>query len=101
MARVLILTLVFSPDGVSTSTLVSELAAELQGKGHALSVITTVPHYNLEPEARTQQPLTVRWKGLFYRSRYAGIPVWHTAIARKGQAAGGRMLGYLIFNALS
>ncbi|MHB8624649.1 MAG: glycosyltransferase family 4 protein [Aggregatilineales bacterium] len=101
MARILILTLVFSPDGVSTATIVSELAEELQSKGHELSVITTVPHYNVEPEARAQQPLRRRWRGLFYRSAYYGIPVWHTTIARRGQKSGGRMLGYLIFNILS
>src|SRR5258708_22011677 len=100
MARVLIVTLVFSPDGVSTATIVSQLAQKLQAKGHCLSVITTVPHYNLEPDARSQQPLKRRWGGLFYRSEYHGMAVWHTTLARKGQAAGRRKLCFLIFHLL-
>jgi colanic acid biosynthesis glycosyl transferase WcaI len=101
MAHIVIVTLVFAPDGVSTATLVSDLAQDLQAKGYRLSVITTIPHYNVDEEARTRQPLVRHWSRLFYRSDYHGIPVWHTVVARKGQAASGRMLGYLVFNGLS
>lgn len=51
MAHVVIKTLVFAPDGVSTATIVSELAKDIREKGHTLSVITTIPHYNADPEA--------------------------------------------------
>jgi hypothetical protein len=76
----LLLTLVFAPDGVSTSVLMSELALELQTLGHEVTVLTTTPHYNVEPEARAQQPLTRRWGGLLYESNYQAISVYHAAI---------------------
>lgn len=103
MARILIITLVFAPDGVSTSTIVSELAQDLQKKGHTLEVLTTYPHFNNEPEARSRQPLKRCLKGLYYRSTYENIPVWHTAIFSrgKGSQAGRRMLGYLMFHFIS
>jgi glycosyltransferase involved in cell wall biosynthesis len=101
MSRILIISLVFAPDGVSTATLVSALAADLQQLEHTVQVITTVPHYNLEPEARAAQPLHPGWWGVVQTSRYQGIPVWHTAVANKKEGAGGRILGYLIFNLLT
>jgi colanic acid biosynthesis glycosyl transferase WcaI len=101
MSRILIITLVFAPDGVSTATLVSALAEDLQQLGHTVQVITTVPHYNLEPEARAAQPLSRHGWGVVQTSRYKGIPVWHTAVANKKEGAGGRILGYLIFNVLT
>src|SRR5690606_27513641 len=39
-----------------------------------------------------------RMLGLYSRSRYHNIDVWHTAIVNRGERAGRRMLGYLIFN---
>ncbi len=57
MANVLLISLVFGPDGVSTATIVSALAEDLQAQGHSVQVVTTVPHYNVEPEARARQPL--------------------------------------------
>ena len=101
MSRILILSLVGAPDGVSTSIIVSELAQDLQDKGHAVTVLTTVPHYNIDPDARAQQPLQRRWGGLFYRSDYHGIPVWHTYMRPKGNRIGGRLLDYMIFHVIS
>lgn len=101
MARILIISLVFAPDGVSTATLISELAKSLRGFGHEISVITTVPHYNYDAELRAKQPLHRHILGLYSRSCYEDIPVWHTAIVSRGERAGRRMLGYLIFNFLT
>jgi len=101
MARVLILSLVFAPDGVSTSVIVSELAEDFVRQGHQVTVLTTEPHYNLEPEARAKQPLRRRWGGLFYQSNYSGIPVWHTAMRPKGERSLGRIIDYLVFHVIS
>ncbi|HEX3050388.1 MAG TPA: glycosyltransferase family 4 protein [Aggregatilineaceae bacterium] len=101
MANILILSLVFAPDGVSTSVIVSELAEELAQKGHRVTVLTTQPHYNFDPEARAKQPLARRWGGLFYRSDYCGIPIWHTAMRPKGKRILGRIVDYLVFHIIS
>lgn len=101
MSNVLLLSLVFAPDGVSTALLMSELAQELHEAGHNLTVLTTTPHYNVEPEARAKQPLRKRWFGLLYESEYAGMTVYHASIPVKGSRVGGRLLDYLRFHAIS
>jgi colanic acid biosynthesis glycosyl transferase WcaI len=101
VTRALILSLVFSPDGVSTSVIVSELAYDLAERGHQVTVLTTQPHYNIDPDARAQQPLKKRWGGLFYTSDYHGIPVWHTAMRPKGERALSRIVDYLVFHVIS
>ncbi|MBN1679022.1 MAG: glycosyltransferase family 4 protein [Anaerolineae bacterium] len=101
MARILVLSLVFAPDGVSTSVIVSELAHDLKKRGHAVTVLTTYPHYNVDVEARAQQPLKRRWGGLFYQSDYHGIPVWHTTMRPKGEQKLGRIFDYMVFHVIS
>lgn len=101
MAKVLLLTLVFAPDGVSTAVLMTELAQELQQAGHEVTVLTTTPHYNVEPEARARQPLTPHWGRWLYRSELDGIRVYHAAIPVKGDRVGARLLDYLRFHAIS
>lgn len=98
MAHVVIKTLVFAPDGVSTATIVSELAKDLKQKGHTISVITTTPHYNKEPEAIQKQPLTKRLGGLYYTSTYETIPIWHTAVTKRGRGMRNRLIGFFLYN---
>lgn len=101
MARILLLTLVFSPDGVSTAVLMTELAQDLQALGHRVTVLTTTPHYNVEPEARAEQPLKRRWGRLLYESTCRDIPVYHAAMPRKSNRVEGRLLDYIRFHAIS
>jgi len=79
----------------------TELALELQALGHQVTVLTTTPHYNVEPEARARQPLSRRWVGLLYTSDCQGIKVYHAAIPVKGDRVGARLLDYLRFHAIS
>lgn len=79
----------------------SELALELRSLGHEITVLTTTPHYNLDPDARDQQPLSRRWGGLLFRSDYHGIPVYHASIPVKGSRVGARLLDYARFHAIS
>jgi len=101
MARILLHTLVFAPDGVSTSQIVSELAHDLHDYGHEVVVLTTQPHYNRDLDAEAQQPLQRRLFGLYYTSQYHGIRVIHTRMRRKADRVSGRFSDYLIFHALS
>lgn len=101
MARVLLLTLVFAPDGVSTAELMTELALELQHLGHDVIVLTTTPHYNVEPEARQRQPLVKRWGNFLYQSDCQSIPVFHASIPVKGSRVGARLLDYARFHVIS
>ena len=44
--RLLILSIVYEPDTVSTATIVAGLARELHGLGHDVHVVSSVPHWN-------------------------------------------------------
>jgi colanic acid biosynthesis glycosyl transferase WcaI len=101
MARILLHTLVFSPDGVSTAYLMRNLAARLAELGHTVTVLTTTPHYNLEPQSLNDQPLHDAWRGWVYRSTFQGINVWHVKIPMKGQRVWARALDYLRFHILA
>jgi colanic acid biosynthesis glycosyl transferase WcaI len=98
MPNVLILSLVFAPDGVSTAQIMSELAVDLQALGHRVSVITSQPHYNRDVVAEKTQPLSRIWGGWLFRSDYNGIPVFHTRMPSRARNRKGRILGWLIFH---
>ncbi len=101
MAKILLLTLVYAPDSVSTAMLMTTLAQELKKQGHEVTVLTTTPHYNEDRHAREKQPLTPTWKGLLYESNNDGIRVLHASIPVKGSRVGARLLDYLRFHAIS
>lgn len=98
MARILLHTLVFSPDGVSTAILVSELAQMLKDTHqHDITVLTTTPHYSRNEVAEADQPLSRCWGGLYYRSDYHGMSVIHVPMRRKSES-GGRTRDYIAFH---
>jgi len=74
---VLIYTLVYPPDGVSTAQLLGELADELVSHGTEISVVTSVPIYRTGEAAHSGISLRRRALGLFYSSRQGDIDVWH------------------------
>lgn len=98
MARILLHTLVFSPDGVSTAILISELTDMLmKTHRHEVVILTTTPHYNRNESAEQAQPLKKHWFGLYYTSSFHGAPVIHIPMAQKKDATN-RTLDYLWFH---
>lgn len=101
MANVLILSLVFPPDSVSTAQIMGELSTDLMGRGHHVTVITTLPHYNRDPEAESKQPISNHWGPLLRKSNYKGIQVYHTLMPRKGKSAFLRLIAWIGFHIIS
>ncbi len=101
MARILFLTLLFSPDGVSTAQLMTELALGLRELGNEVTVITATPHYNEDTEARGKQPLRRCFGGLLYRSEIEGLEVLHVPVRKKGSRILSRVIDHLCFHSLS
>lgn len=99
--HVLILSLVFPPDNVSTAHLMGDIARDLAARGHRVSVISTTPHYNRDEVAEVAQPLRRMWGGLLYRSDYAGIPVYHVPMPPKGRSSVRRVLSWAWFHVMS
>ncbi len=101
MAKILLHTLVFSPDSVSTAYLMTDLASQLKTLGHSVTVLTTTPHYNLDQAALHRQPLRRRFFGLLYRSSVNMVDVWHVKLPMKGQRVYTRVLDYIYFHLMS
>lgn len=101
MSRVLLHSLVFSPDSVSTAYIMTDLAVELKRLGHSVTVLTTTPHYNLDQTALARQPLQKRWGGLLYYSEWEGIPVWHVTVPMKGRRVWKRGFDFIHFHLMS
>ena len=80
--RLLIYSLVFSPDGVSTAYLYNDIALGFLEKGYEVTVLTTTPHYNLIQESINRQPLKKQLFGLFFISDFNGIKVYHIPLKK-------------------
>jgi colanic acid biosynthesis glycosyl transferase WcaI len=101
MARILILSLVFRPDNVSTAQIMGDLAVDFKARGHEVFVITTVPHYNNDPVALEKQPLQRCWGKLLQKSIYCGMQVWHAWMPRKGRNKLLRILAWIGFHLIT
>lgn len=94
MYKILIHTIAFSPDGVSTAYLYNDIALKFKEKGFEVVVLTTTPHYNIVEEDLRKQPLKRKLLGLYYESNYHGILVRHIP-QKKFKNSIMRMIGFL------
>lgn len=101
MARLLLVSLVFPPDNVSTAQLMGELMLDLRRVRHEVCVITTVPHYNPGEQAVAAQPLRAWLPPLVRRGKFSDIPVYHVWIPRKGRNLLLRAFGWGLFHLVS
>lgn len=100
MKRVLIHSLIFSPDGVSTAYLYNDIALRLQERGYEVVVLTTTPHFNIVPEQVEKQPM--RWKvwGFCKVSKFNGMTVLHVP-QKKFKSTALRLLGFVYWHIVS
>lgn len=100
MKRVLIHTLIFSPDGVSTAYLYNDIALRLQQRGYEVVVLTTTPHFNIVPEQVEKQPM--KWKvwGFCKVSEFNGMTVLHVP-QKKFKSTVLRLLGFVYWHIVS
>ena len=82
LKRVLIHSIVFSPDGVSTAYLYNDIALGLVENGFDVVVLTTTPHYNLIESELEKQLLLKKIFGLYYVSYFNGIIVYHIPLKK-------------------
>lgn len=100
MKRVLIHSLIFSPDGVSTAYLYNDIAIRLQERGYEVVVLTTTPHFNIVPEQVEKQPM--KWKvwGFCKVSKFHGMTVLHVP-QKKFKSTLLRILGFCYWHIVS
>ena len=80
--KLLIHSIVFSPDGVSTAYLYNDIALGFKDAGYDVVVLTTTPHYNLIENSLQKQPLKRKYLGVFYESEFRGIRVIHIPLIK-------------------
>lgn len=98
--KILIHSLVFSPDGVSTAYLYNDIALGFQQSGYEVVVLTTTPHYNRVPEDIAAQPMKKQWAGLYYKSNFKGISVYHVP-QKKYPSFLARVIGFVYWHLVS
>ena len=98
--KILIHSLVFSPDGVSTAYLYNDIALAFQNAGYDVVVLTTTPHFNVGPEQLEKQALKWGIWGLYKKSTFEGIPVYHVP-QKKFKSTALRLLGFVYWHIIS
>ncbi len=98
--RVLIHSLVFCPDGVSSAYLYGDIADSLKRAGLDVVVLTTTPHYNRVESQIRKQPMRWKVRGLLKKSEYNGIPVYHVP-QKKFRSTVLRLLGFVYWHVVS
>ena len=101
MADVLLLSLVFPPDSVSTAQIMGELAVDLGKRGHRVTVITTIPHYNRDLENERNQPFRPKWGKILCQSEFNGLRVYHSFMLPKGKNILLRIMAWAFFHIIS
>lgn len=100
MKRILIHSLIFSPDGVSTAYLYNDIALAIKQAGHEVVVVSTTPHFNVVPEQLERQPLKWGFPGLYKISTFHGIKVYHVP-QKKFKSTILRLLGFVYWHIVS
>ena len=100
LKRVLIHSIVFSPDGVSTAYLYNDIALGLVDNGFDVVILTTTPHYNLIESELVKQPIAKKLFGLYYQSDFKGIQVYHIPL-KKYKSTVKRLMSFVYWHILS
>lgn len=98
--RVLIHSLIFNPDGVSTAYLFGDIALALQKAGFDVKVLTTTPHYNIVESQIKKQPLNWKLWGFLKKSDFNGIEVYHVP-QKKFKSTILRLFGFVYWHIVS
>ncbi len=98
--KVLVHSLVFNPDGVSTAYLYGDIATALKKNGFEVVVLTTTPHYNRVESQLKKQPLRWLVPGFLKRSELNGIPVYHVP-QKKFKSTMLRLCGFIYWHIVS
>ena len=101
MTNILMLTLVYGPDTVSTANMMTDIANGLSDNGHSVTVLTSVPHYNPAKEVLDNPVMRSNWRKPFTESIENGVRVLRVFMPPKRHKIWARVFDYIIFQALT
>jgi colanic acid biosynthesis glycosyl transferase WcaI len=97
---ILIHSLVFSPDRVSTAYIYNDIALGFKSANYDVIVLTTTPHFNKIPNSFEDQPLQKKYFGLYKQSDFHGIKVIHVPL-KKYKSTKLRLLSFIYWHITS
>ncbi|WP_293926411.1 glycosyltransferase family 4 protein [Sphingobacterium sp. UBA6320] len=98
--KILIHSIAFFPDGVSTAYLYNDIAIAFKEAGYEVVVLTTTPHYNVVQDQLDKHPMKKKFFGLYYEGEYCGIPVIHIP-QKKFKSTFLRLMGFVYWHLLA
>lgn len=106
--KILIHSLIFSPDGVSTAYLYNDIASAFKKAGYDVVVLSTTPHFNVVNEQLAVQPMKWGIWGLYKKSLFRGtngeleapITVYHVP-QKKFKSTLLRLVGFVYWHIVS
>lgn len=98
--KILIHSLIFSPDGVSTAYLYNDIAQAFKYAGYEVVVLSTTPHFNVLKEQLAEQPMKWGCWGIFKKSMYKDIPIYHVP-QKKFKSTLLRLFGFIYWHVIS
>lgn len=98
--KILIHSLIFSPDGVSTAYLYNDIALAFKKRGYEVAVLSTTPHFNVVEKQLAEQPMKWGVWCLFKKSIFKGIPVYHVP-QKKFKSTFLRLIGFIYWHIIS
>ena len=101
MKNVVILSLIFSPDNVSTAQIMAGLAEDLKKGGCGVKVVSTTPHFHRDPSLEAEQPLHWAFWPFVKKSDYHGVRVYHVPMPDKSIWPPLRLLSWIWFHIVS
>lgn len=99
--RILLLTQVFRPDGVSSALVLGDLVADMRDMGHSITVLTTVPHYNRDEVAEEEQPIQKFWGRLLQTSSFSDCRVLHAYMPRRRASLALRVASWSVYHSVA
>ena len=101
MKNVVILSLIFSPDNVSTAQIMAGLAEDLKKGSCGVKVVSTTPHFHRDPSLEAEQPLRWAFWPFVKKSDYHGVRVYHVPMPDKSIWPPLRLLSWIWFHIVS
>jgi len=99
--RILIISLVFPPDNVSTAHVVGGYAAGFRRQGHEVVVLTSTPHYHPDDVDAWRKAVVPVCGPLVVKSATDGIVAYHVRMPGKHNPIFVRLLSWLWYQAAS
>jgi len=100
MNKILIHSLSFYPDGVSTAYIYNDIALKFKERGYEVVVLTSTPHNNVVENELKIHPFKRKLCGLYFVSDYNGIKIIHVP-QKKFKSTDLRLLGFVYWHIVS